>query len=453
MTRLIPAAAVGLLLGCTSTAIPDTPKPGAADRAKPTRPGSDWPRFLGPADDASSPETGILTEWPNDGLKKVWECELGLGYAPPAIADGKLYHFGRYDDACRLTCRNAATGELVWTFSYPTDYEDYYGYDPGPRAGPVVDGDRVYCYGPEGMLHCVAVADGEVKWKLDTLAKYNFHQNFFGVGSAPVVDGDLLLLPVGGSPKGARPFDLRDAKPTGTAIVALDKKTGAVKYTVGDDLASYSAPVVATIGDKRVGLYFARGGLLGFDPRSGQQSFHFPWRAEILESVNAANPVVVGDKVLLTECYGDGAVLLDGVAAGKPKPIWSDADNDRFDKILMAHWCTPVAVDGNVYGSSGRHTNEADLRCVEIKSGDVKWKERRTTRCTLLKIDGHVMSLGENGELRLIKPTPEKYDEIARWEIPDLPYPCWAPPAVSRGLLYLRGKGRLAAYELIPAKK
>src|SRR5205085_6431242 len=183
----------------------DAPKPGAADRARPTRPGSDWPRFLGPTGDNASAETGILTAWPKGGLKKLWDCKLGLGYAPPAVAAGKLYHFDRFDDDARLTCRNAETGELVWTYSCPTKYEDFYGYDNGPRCSPVVDGDRVYIYGADGVLVCLSAADGKELWKVDTKAKYQFHQNFFGVGSTPLVDGDLLIVAVGGSPPGPRP--------------------------------------------------------------------------------------------------------------------------------------------------------------------------------------------------------------------------------------------------------
>src|SRR5205085_7150197 len=99
-------------------------------------------------------------------------------------------------------------------------------------------------------------------WKVDTKAKYFFHQNFFGAGSVPLVDGDLIIVCVGGSVKGPRPIDFRDVKPNGTALVAFDKKTGAVKYASGDELASYSSPIVATIDGKRLGLYFARVGLL-----------------------------------------------------------------------------------------------------------------------------------------------------------------------------------------------
>lgn len=426
----------------------------AADAPKPARVGTDWPTFLGPNADNSSPDKGILTKWPKDGLLKVWECRLGEGYAPPVVADGRLLHFDRTDDDLVLTARNAETGKKLWEWKHPTEYADLYGYEPGPRACPVTDGERAYVYGPDGLLACVTVADGKEVWKVDTRKEYHVHQNFFGVGSVPLVVDDLLIVAVGGSPDGNRPLDLRDAKGNGCGVVAFDKKTGKEKYKTSDELASYSSPVLATLHGKKTVLLFARGGLIGFDPATGKERFTFPWRAKIQESVNAANPVVAGDTILLTECYEKGAVLLKVKADFTLETVWSDADADG-EKALRGHWCTPVADGKYVYGSSGRHEPEGDVRCVELATGGVKWKQARTRRSTLTKIDGHLIVLTEDGTLMLVKPNAEKFDKVAEWnekDNPDLRSPCWAPPVVARGLMYVRGKGKLCCYELIPVK-
>ena len=413
--------------------------------------GTDWPQFLGPTHDSVSSERGILTTWPKDGLKVLWEAPAGLGYAPPVISRGRLFHFDRFGDNNRLTCRNAETGKLLWKHEYPTAYEDLYGYSPGPRACPVVDEARVYIQGPEGVLACLNVEDGKLIWSDDTQKEFHFHQNFFGVGSVPLVEGELLIVPIGGSEKGPRPMDLRDAKGNGTGIVAFDKRTGKVVYKATDELASYSSPVPATIDGKRWCFYFARSALVGFDPKTGKELMRFPWRAKVLESVNASNPFIVGDKILITECYGPGSALLK-VAPGKPEVVWSDEEKDRDDRSLACHWNTPVHVDGYVYGSSGRHENEGDLRCVELATGNVIWKEPRLGRASLTLIDGHFLCLTERGELLLLKVNPKKYEPVAKW-VTDLDYPSWAAPVVSHGLLYIRGKDRLICAELIPEKK
>src|SRR4029077_6001275 len=187
-----------------------------------------------------------------------------------------------------------------------------------------------------------------------------------------------------------------------SGLVAFDKFTGEVRYRVTDELASYAVPVLATVAGRRWCFLFARGGLVGLDPATGRVDFHFPWRAKILESVNASNPVVAGDRVLITECYGVGSALLK-VKPGGHEMIWNDADKGR-QKSLMCHWNTPIYHDGYVYGSSGRHTNEADFRCVELAAGKVAWKERwdSPSRSSLLMVDGHFVCLGEYGELLLL---------------------------------------------------
>jgi outer membrane protein assembly factor BamB len=347
----------------------------------------------------------------------------------------------------------------LWTFEYPTDYEDYYGYNNGPRCCPMVDGDRVYTYGPEGMLHCVRVSDGKLVWKVDTKADFNVVQNFFGVGGAPVVEGDLLLVQVGGATKDSDPSDFMALKPNGSGLVAFDKYTGKVRYRVADELASYAAPTLATIGDRRWCFLFARGGLVGLEPASGKVDFHYPWRSRLLESVNAANPVVVGNRVFISETYGPGSALLE-VKPGECKEVWTDAAKGR-NKSMQCHWNTPIHVDGYLYGCSGRHTANGELRCIELATGKVMWSEPGLTRTSLLLVDGHFVCLGEDGVLRLLKVNPRKYEEVSAVELrapgkdgePLLRYPCWAAPVLSHGLLYVRGEGRLVCLELIPAAK
>jgi outer membrane protein assembly factor BamB len=422
-------------------------------------PGSDWPKFLGPAGNGTSPEKGILSPWPKEGLRVVWHVPVGNGYPAPTISQGRLFLFDRVAHEARLRCLEPATGKQSWEFRYATDYSDDFGYENGPRCCPVVDGERVYILGPEGILHCLRTQDGTEVWKLDTSAKFNVRKNFFGVGSTPVVEGDLLIVQIGGCTADSK--DLYDGdgaiKPSGAGVVAFDKRTGEVKWQGGNELASYSSPVLATIGDRRWCFVLARGGLLGLEPRSGKVEFHCPWRAKILESVNASNPLVVEDRVLVTECYGPGSALVK-VKPGGYEMIWNDADKGR-DPSLQCHWNTPIYYDGYVYGSSARHEPQAELRCVEFATGKVMWSQPGMRRCSLTMVDGHFVCLSERGELYLLKVNPKKYDEVSQMVVRDpdsrgplLRYPCWASPVVAHGLLYVRGKGRLVCLELIPQK-
>ena len=425
------------------------------------RVGGDWPGFLGPSGDGKSSETGFFTPAGLRGAKLLWHRRLGTGYAMPAISRGRLFQFSRHGDQARLECLRAETGEPLWTFEYPSRYEDLYGYDNGPRSSPVVDGDRVYIFGVEGMLHCVAAADGRVVWKVDTAARFGVIQNFFGVGCTPVVEGDLLIANIGGSPpenQDVPPGQVERVRGNGSGIVAFDKHTGAVRYAFSDELASYASPVLATITGRRWGFMFARGGLVGFDPATGRQDFHFPWRAKIRESVNASNPVVVGDEVLISETYGPGAALLR-VRPGGHEVVWQD-DAGRRAKSLQTHWNTPIHHAGHVYASSGRHPENAELRCVEWRTGAVRWAQPGLGRSSLLWVEDHFFCLTEWGELVVIRADPRRYDEVCRVALEVetgvaegprprlLKHPAWAAPILAHGLLYVRGADRLVCVEL-----
>lgn len=436
--------------------------------ATPRKTDTDWPSFLGSTGDSKSTETGILTKWPENGLKIVWQRPLGTSYGIGSVANGRYYQFDRTDETIHLDCLEAKTGKQLWQFKYSTEYEDLFGYEGGPRSSPVIDGNRIYLFGVEGMLHCLNSETGKLIWKSDTTKEFGVVQNFFGVGSTPVIEGDLLIALVGGSPAESQtlaPGDLGRVSGNGSGIVAFDKYTGKIRYKISDELASYASPVLATIDKRRWCFVFARGGLIGFDPVLGKIDFHYPWRAKSLESVNASTPVVIGDEVFISETYGPGSSLLKA-QPGKVTVVWND-DPRKREKAMLAHWNTPIYHDGYLYGCSGRHTENADLRCIEWKTGKVMWTVPRTTRVSLMYADQHFIWLGEFGDLLMFKANPKKFEPTAQHlyratagaNIPQgvtppqlLKYPCWAAPILSHGLLYVRGSDRLLCLELIPAK-
>ncbi len=436
-----------------------TVSPGSSDRPTEQVPdlrnrktGEDWPRFLGPTQDGKSSETGIRTDW-SSGLPIVWQIELGEGYSAPTTSLGRLFMFDRLGNTIRLRALSSEIGAELWSRTYPTDYEDMYNYSGGPRTSPVVDGARVYAFGPEGRLRCHRVVDGELCWELDTQKTYGVQQNFFGVGSTPVIYGDLLIAQIGGSPADSPGIQSGAAQPNGTGIVAFDKFTGEERYRLADELASYASIRVAEIHGQDWAFAFTRGGLVGFEPAGGKERFSFPWRAKKLESVNAATPVVIDDRVFITESYGPGGVLLR-ITDDQPEVIWQD---ERRKKSIESHWATPIHLDGVLYGCSGQSTSNGELRAVRLKDGSVLWK-KRGGRTTLLHADGHFVVLGEYGEMMLVKADPSSYQAVTQWtptgeaDQPLLAFPAWNGPILSHGLLYVRGKDRLLALELIPGE-
>lgn len=429
--------------------------------------GSDWPSFLGPARNGKSIEQGIRTDW-TSGLPIVWHRRLGSGFGIGTVSRGRLFQFDRYGDVARLICMHAETGNTLWEFGYETDYSDMYGYNGGPRCSPVVDGDRVYIYGAEGLLHCLRVADGKLVWKCDTVERFGVIQNFFGIGSTPIVEGDLLITIVGGSPETDQSIPLGQldrVSGNGSGIVAFDKFTGEVRYQITDELAGYASPITATMLDRRWCFAFCRGGLVAFEPRTGAVDFEVPWRARKLESVNASTPVVVDRQVFFSETYGPGSSLIEVQSQGYDV-IWQDEPRSRR-KIFQAHWSTPIYHEGHLYGCSGRNSPDAEMRCLEWATGKIQWSADDGEHSSLLYVDGHFVCLEEYGRLRLIKADPKRREVVGEFDLSSydprsgssdsarssqrlLKHPCWAAPILAHGLLYVRGRDRLVCLELIP---
>jgi outer membrane protein assembly factor BamB len=404
-------------------------KPQAETRSAvtPTTDTNDWPNFLGPRRNGTSLETGLLTDWPEDGPPLLWERPLGEGYGAPVVADGKLIIFHRVDDDEVIECVNAEDGnEVIWTYEYPTRYRDQYGYNNGPRSSPTIDNGRVYTYGAEGVLTCVEFESGELVWQRPVNNEYGVPQGFFGAGTAPVIEDNLILLNVGGS--------------NGKGIIAFEKSTGETVWETSDNTASYSTPIVATVHGERLAIFHTGDGLLVVDPKTGKERFKYPFRSTIRESAIAATPVLVDDVVFLSGTYGIGAVALKLDPSGL-KEVWKD------EYAMQSHWATSIYHEGKLYGMDGRHEQGSNFRCIDFMTGDIVWTaDKGLGRASFVMADGHLFAIGERGKLALIEVSEDGYKEKARIRV--LRYPVWTPPVLSQGLLYLRNERGMICLDL-----
>ena len=432
-----------------------------------TRPGEDWPGFLGPSGNGRSSLEGLATPWPAGGPRIAWHKELGEGYCCPAVALGRCVICDRVGREIRVRCLAAETGEELWQAGHPTDYTDNFGYDGGPRATAVIARDAVLTFGPDGRLVCRSLADGTLRWEIDTAAEYHVVQNFFGVGTAPLViegqGGPLVVVQVGGSRPGSAPpsperLDLVQGLDSG--LVAFDLATGRERWRSSAELASYSTPVLARVAGRDCLLAWMRDSLLVVDPATGNVRASRRWRADELFSVVAASPVVSGDEILLSETYGPGSILLkldgDRLEELRRDPVTAR----RPTRGLRAHWATPVLHEGHVYGSSGRNAGDAVVVCADWKTGEIRWSVPGLGRASLALAAGHLIILGEFGDLVLAEATPQAYREVSRTRLTDpdaapgqpgelLAPPCWAAPVIAHGYLFIRGQGRLVCVDLL----
>ena len=354
-----------------------------------------------------------------------------------AVVGKRLYHFGRVDGRERLSCLDAGTGRTHWDVEEEAPYADVFGYGDGPRATPLVDGERVYTHGVNGLLHCRSAIDGHTLWRVDTVNEHGAQPGMYGFGGSPVVHGERLIQLAGN--------DTRDS-----GILVLNKFDGSLVYCVPSSPASYASPRLAAINNQTWCLAFMRDGLVAFDVDRGDRTFEFPWQARVSGCVNATTPIIDGLQVLISESYGPGAALLELSEAGLTA-IWSDSPRQRR-KTLECHWCTPILHEGYIYGCSGRRASDAELRCIEWSTGRVMWSQPCQSRCSLLYGDEHIIVQSEHGELSLVEATPEHYRPVGLLNLPDgsrrvVRRPAWAAPALAGQRLYICGNRELACFE------
>lgn len=428
-------------------------------------PGEDWPQFLGPRANGISAETGLLETWPSSGPPLVWEKQIGTGYSAPSVRGGLIVLHHRVKDEEVVEAFEAPTGKPIWRHGYPSQFVDPYGYNNGPRCTPLLTSNRCYTFGAEGKLLCLDLSTGKLVWQRDTGADWNVPAAFFGVGSTPVLEEGLLIVMVGGQPNsGMAAFDAQTGRTVWESVGAKNWEgvpmTGwpgerKVAWQTWEKQASYSTPVAATIHGKRHLLCVMRQGLVSLDARTGEVNFSFWFRSRANDSVNAMNPVVLDDLILISAAYYKvGSVLL------RVKPDGKGVEEVWRSTVLEIHWTTPILRDGYIYAFSGRNEPDARFRCVEMKTGklgwdrDESWPQHSTPtppvygRGSAILADGKLVVLGEGGLLGLFQADSSKPVELSRFQAPRLRHPCWAAPVLSRKKLYLRSEDWLVCYNL-----
>jgi len=384
----------------------------------------DWPQFLGPTRDGVYDGPPVSTAWSGGRPARLWTVDVGEGFAGPVVVGERLVLFHRLGAKEVVDALDRTTGARLWRHEYPTSYRDDFGFDEGPRSAPVVADGVVHTFGAEGILSAVRLETGEPLWRVDTHERFRVRKGFFGAAGSPLVEDGRVLVNPGGEEAG---------------LAAFDATTGELLWSATSDEASYSSPTVATLGGRRLALFFTRAGLVAVDPKTGAVVHRLDWRSRSRASVNAAVPLVVGDVVFLSASYNTGAIALE-VSGSTLEPLWSS------DEAMSNHYATCVVREGVLYGFHGRQEYSPSLRAVELRTGRVLWSEDGFGAGTVTLADDLLVIVRDTGELVIAAASPEAFEERGR--APLLSGTVRAYPALSDGVLYVRNEKTLAAFDL-----
>jgi outer membrane protein assembly factor BamB len=238
-----------------------------------------------------------------------------------------------------------------------------------------------------------------------------------------IVDDKVIVLPGG---------------PGGKSVVAYHKDTGARVWSVLDDTQAYTAPMVATLAGRRQLIVVTAERAVGLTVEDGRLLWERDWVTEY--GVNASQPIVIGDnRLFLSAGYGHGAAVIELTPAGETftmRTIWS---NTR----MKNKFTSSVLYDGYIYG-----LDEAILACMDAQTGELKWKGGRYGYGQLVLASGHLIVAAENGDLALVKASPDAHQEVARFKAID--GKTWNHPAIADGRLFVRNADEMAAFDLRP---
>ncbi len=378
-----------------------------------------WTDYRGPGRAGIYDETEILTDWPAEGLTELWRTKVGGGYASMVVAEGRVFTIEQRRDQEVVAAYDLGNGVELWEHSWPGFFQEQMGGD-GPRATPTWHEGQIYALGAGGELRRLDAATGERVWAKNILDDTGAGNVRWGMSGAPLVVDDKVIVNPGGRRQ--------------NSIVAYHKDTGEKIWSSQADTAGYASPQLATLGGKRQVLMLTGERMVSLDVDDGTLLWDVAW--ETMNYINAAQPLVVDDDhVWVSSAYGVGSALLK-ISGSKAEQVWkTNSMKNKFNSSVL--------YQDHVYGF-----DDAIFACINVRTGERKWKGGRYGFGQVLLADGHVIVLTEKGEVVLLKATAESHQEVAKFSA--LSGKTWNVPAIAEGKLLVRNQTEMAAYDLAP---
>lgn len=387
----------------------------------------EWPKWRGPNGDGISHETGLLDKWPADGPKAVWSAKVGLGFSSPIAYEGKVYLLSQDGNQDGLQAFDADTGKLLWAQSlqggYPKD--DF----PGSRATPTIDGKFIYTLGGGGDLVCRELETGKPIWHDSILQLTRTSLLTWGQASSPLVTEKLVYVQCGVG---------------GPVAVAVDKTDGKIAWqSQVNGQGGYAAPILMDVAGAQQLIVFGGDALYGMDPTTGKTLWSTAWQTNY--AVNASTPIADGDKIFVSSGYNHGAAQFQLSATGA-KQVW-------FVQDVQVKFPAAVLDGGYLYCNSEDHSGT--LRCLDWKTGAVKWKAGGGRAMKLgfggsfIRAGDKLYAMSQSGMLSLLKATPEGVEAVGQAQVFDAGFSkVWSAPIIYHGKLYAKGQSQLVCLDI-----
>lgn len=351
--------------------------------------------------------------------KLLWQQKVGTGYSAPVAQNEKIF-LPILDDEKNeaIVCLDAAKGTKIWTSVIGKGWTEK--KFPGPRASPVVIGDRVYCFGTYGTLTSLSVKDGSRVWSVKVPNK----QPTWGLSGSPLLDQGKLYIQTGAE---------------GSSFSAFDAANGQNLWKSGKEGASYGSPMLATLDGNPALLFVTSDGIVFTSRTDGAILVQIPWKTKHDITVSALP--LPGNQVFISSGYKSGSALYK-IEKGTATKNWETQD-------LGSHINAPIVFDGRIYGVDGQAGKDGSIVCLDLLSGKTLWTNpiKNFGSGHLVLADGQFLALGNTG-LAVVFAPESAYRELARFQL--LNGRSWTPPVLLGSRILIRNENTLACYDLAP---
>ena len=405
------------------TRVPDEVTESAESTAPPpappdTKTEADWPGFRGPGRDSVIPGLRIETDWSKSPPVELWRRPIGPGWSSFAVAGDLLYTQEQRGDDEIVTCYNARTGEPVWMHRDAVRFYESNG-GPGPRGTPTLKDGRVYAFGATGILNVLDAGAGSVVWSRNVASDSDRKVPGWGFASSPLVVDDVVIVAAAGK------------------LVAYDGATGEPRWLGPDGGGGYSSPHPVTIDGVEQVLLQSETGLTSVAPADGTILWEHPW-----PGFRIVQPALIADGVLVNTSDAMGGISTRRLAVTHEPGGWTV--EERWTSIRLKPFFNDFVVhEGHAFGFDGRI-----LACIDLEDGKLKWKGGRygSGQLVLLRDQGLLLVLSEEGELALVEAGPDQFRELARFKA--IEGKTWNHPALVGDVLLVRNGQEMAAFRL-----
>ena len=225
---------------------------------------------------------------------------------------------------------------------------------------------------------------------------------------------------------------------TSGTLAAYDLATGTPRWVGPHHGGSYSSPQLVTIDGVAQILLLSPPGAISLAPSDGALLWEHAWDGgAIVQPAQTAD----GD-VLINAISMSGGIGIRRLAVAHGPGGWTTEERWTSNG-LKPYFNDFVVHKGHAFGFDG-----SILSCIDLADGKRKWKGGRygNGQLVLLADQDLLLVLSEEGELALVRATPDQFTELARF--PALEGKTWNHPVLVGDVLLVRNGEAMAAFRL-----